>query len=841
MAERKSPSPSPSKRFLKTGGGLGSRSVDLAGGDGMGAADDDNDEDDEETLQLKLQEIQAKLKLKKLQASRTQKKTVPSPDIELEHDPTLRPDSAPLGRRPQSRTTAPTRETIPRPKSQNAIEVPASPVRRTQPAEQVQKSPSRILLGIDKGLKAKDVSLKRAPSLRRGQQEKQSGQQQFGGYLAVSKPHGAASAVAEDTPRPLSFNERLAGARMEEMARKERQERIQQIRTTAFGVGKDEMEEYKSKAVDLPDIPDLPPTYTRDEILGISKPKAAGGLRRSNTAPSIRSRARPQRGSEEPEEAPELATEQARSTPPRKEDDKAADTAAEASFETYSGLHLSRRILPHPVVTRTVSGKKTYVLKDLLRLVKAPDFSLPDVESDVVVFGIIATKSEPRAHKPELGRDGKPKAQRGSYMVMTLADLQFDVELYLFKSGFDRYWKLSTGTVVAILNPTIMGPPRGREDAGRWGLVINSDADTILEIGTARDLGYCKSVRKDGSLCNTWVNAKRTEHCEFHTNEAVRRVRTSRNEVNMASFGGFGADGRRNPYKNSLAATEAVRYTAFSKESRERARGAQYDKDTQSQWFVSGGTRGAAALMDQEGTSLADQVEKREAAKRRIAANERESEIQRRLGERGGGAGRDYMRAAAATVSSRPSGSTTSGSRLGSSISSATLSTLSSSAALPAHHQQAPPPPRTADALGLARSRDALQIRLSPIKRKRPESSHSSSTATGGGASSSAGASTSRGGFGWGSNLKDKLARMKEGENLRPAAAGASASGGAGDDAKRGDRSPVRKKTRFVTEKGIREAGRESLGAELSAKTNRLRGAIAAAPDDEDEDELVIV
>ena len=45
---------------------------------------------------------------------------------------------------------------------------------------------------------------------------------------------------------------------------------------------------------------------------------------------------------------------------------------------------------------------------------------------------------------------------------------------------------------------------------------------------------------------------------------------------------------------------------------------------------------------------------------------------------------------------------------------------------------------------------------------------------------------------------------------------------------------PVRKKTRFVTEKGIREAGRESLGGEVAK--------IAATHlDDDDDDDLDIV
>lgn len=60
---------------------------------------------------------------------------------------------------------------------------------------------------------------------------------------------------------------------------------------------------------------------------------------------------------------------------------------------------------------------------------------------------------------------------------------------------------------------------------------------------------------------------------------------------------------------------------------------------------------------------------------------------------------------------------------------------------------------------------------------------------------------------------------MKDGEKLR-------SSQGENSGA------PLRKKTRFVTEKGIREAGRESLGVDLSERQVSL---------DDDEDELIIV
>ncbi|RAL63768.1 hypothetical protein DID88_003413 [Monilinia fructigena] len=68
-----------------------------------------------------------------------------------------------------------------------------------------------------------------------------------------------------------------------------------------------------------------------------------------------------------------------------------------SQFEPYSSSHLSKRIIPHQVLTRTLQGKKTFVIPDLLRTVKAPDFSGPEIEEDVVVFATIASKSAPRA------------------------------------------------------------------------------------------------------------------------------------------------------------------------------------------------------------------------------------------------------------------------------------------------------------------------------------------------------------------------------------------------------------------------------------------------------------
>lgn len=628
----------------------------------------------------------------------------------------------------------------------NAVQVPASPVRKLQ-VVQPQTSPSRVLLGIDKGLTANDVSLKRAPSHKRLN-------------TALSSRSGPASLAASSyAPKASSFNERLAGLRTEEAFRKERQAKIQSVRSNAFGIGRDEMDVYKKEAVEIPDVPLAPPSYSRDQIL--SNKKSTGGfLTRSRTAPSGNLEYGASNDSAPKDESGTL------SHGPTSEEEQ-------PSYELYSTFHLSRRILPHNVLTRHVSGKKSYCIKDLLHDVKAPDFRLPDIEQDIVVFGVLAKKSEPRAHKPATGKNSKKDEDRGKYMVMTLVDLDFEVDLFLFNSGFTRFWKLTEGTVIAILNPNIMPPPPGRHDTGRFSLVINSDEDTILEIGTARDLGFCKSIKKDGNPCGSWINKKRTDFCEYHSNEAVKKQKASRIEMNNSGFGGQGRGGRSG-------------YAGGQWQQKKNTNN-NFDRETQTHWYAAR-SMSTADLIDGKDLSLGDRKERAEFLKRKLEAKEKEREIMNKLGEVGSAAGRDYMKLVSAKAGSGSQAQETRASAAPPSMADVTADSAPDAATL-----------------DLLRGGPNRLIHLSPIKRKRNDSSQSSVVTT---------ASNRSSAIGWGSELKEKLTSMKN----------------AGDGKK--SRSPVRKKTRFVTEKGIREAGRESLGMDFTTRQVSL---------EDDDDELEII
>lgn len=803
LANRTSPSPSPSKRLRPLPSSARATTPD---------ANDDDDDDDEETLQLKLQAIEAKLKLKKLQKTRTRDtseseqcnsrtSSVLSGTDLYTNNPTTHTERRLLARKASSPI---------KPISSYEVHVPVSPVRKIEPPE--QKSPGRILLGIDKGLKGSDISLRRAPSLRNPSNESRNTDSDIFRRNTHSASHALQASMA--TSRTESFSERMARVRSEEQEKKARAQKIKTVRSTTFGIDDAQMSTYKETAQVMPNFNQPEPEFTRDQVLNSYDRPTRGTIQdnrsRTSEVETIHERrsspSRPPSSSSQSTGATTrtlLAAGTPRSRPTNTSTSSAThDTKKKddgPGFDSFSSFHLSKRIIPQTVLAREFSGKKVMLIPDLLATCKAPDWSLPDVEEDIVLLGIIAGKSDPRAHK---ATSNSKSDSRSKYMVMTLVDLKWELSLYLFATGFDKFWKLDPGTVVAILNPNTMPPQKA--DTGKFSITINSSDTTVLEIGTSRDLGFCKAVKKDGKTCDSWVDSRHTEFCEFHTNSALQKTLAGRMEVNtMSSFpakkgakkkADWNWGGGRKKYINSYEVSDD-----FLKRRAEEAQGIRYIAEV-----------GKIHML--KGDSTADRIDnpyydadafhfgsKDERLRKRRADQEREREITKKLSSGLGiGLGADYARARNDGLGALDPGY------------------------VPPEREAVP----DAKELGLLGGK-AEEIKLGPLaslaKRKR-----ASTTSTACGSTSS---KTGTGGLarGWGGALTKDLERMGKGESIT--------SHGSSD-------SRVAKKTRLLLpEKGIRVPGRESLGTWLESGktadtvTDQPRGiAISKVADDDDSD-----
>lgn len=778
--ERRERSVSPTKRS-RTAPNLHDQHIGLLDAEGTS----DEDEEDVEVLQLKLAAIQAKLKLKKLQQGRS-KTTLKSSDVDI--DDNARPRSAAstgLASRSASRLLYGRDWKGGEEEPEGSVQVPLSPTRKQAPMPE-PRSPGRVLLGIDKGARGNDVSLRRAPLAS----------DRYGGSTVTREARSSrntqhnsvrsgVSTASSGLSQTKSFSERIAESRQDEKTRQARAEELRRKRSSGFRLNEAELEGFRAAALEIESHTRLrspsraTPRQTtgpsRDDVIRASENGLGGLIKRSNTMPSLRQHISdndfPQptvRADPEAARRNEMVELSANPSP--------ADSTADddpAFYEEFSGLQLSRRILPQTFLERQFEEKSTLRIPYLLKHVVAPAWELPDADADFVVFGIVASKSAPKdkkgSHKPSSGKDDWEKKwadgtnNESRYMAITLTDLNWTMDLFLFSTAFTQFHRLSEGTVIAILNPTIMPPPPAKANTNRFSLSLNSSDDTVLEIGTARDLGFCKATKKDGKECMSWINAAKSEFCDWHIDVQVRKTQAGRMGVNTGAsmFGPGGAQGSR---YGSFGRSGSVRKRGLGGEVEGsygkglKKEGQQYDKWNKTAYFVApagpangaaseGGPlkrgKSAASLIDadenflhSEGFAARGGESKDAKMQKRLVAQEKEREINRKLGKGVaglGGMGAEYARLKETQRESTAAEARGNDQGLGPNDTFASRALKSVAAT--------------------ARSAEAMK--LSPIRKRAM-----------------------------------------------------------------GNETGQRKKTRFVTEKGIREAGRESLGANITAATD---------------------
>lgn len=441
-------------------------------------------------------------------------------------------------------------------------------------------------------------------------------------------------------------------------------------------------------------------------------------------------------------------------------DQAETDQSSGAHFDPFTSLHLTKRHIPHTTLTRVLGSLTLLNLKQLLKLVKGPAFEPPqppEIPSyDYVVVGVVASKSQPREHQ----NHGRAGGETNKFIVLTLSDLEHEVDLYLFGNAYTKYWKLIPGTVVAILNPGVM-PPRGTGAPGKFALKLagtvgavgadNNDTptDAVLEIGTARDLTWCEARKADGKECGTWVDRRKTTVCEFHLNMQIEKTRRGRMSMNTASGmnasssagggygsgygGGYGSGRTSGPPSGRSSAT-----TGGGGTSRSQTGGRHHDRNTGETLYFAPPSSTARPGARHTPTSSASshrsasnhpdmdpflglvsdpshllRTSAENAKRKRAAAVAKERDLSRTLATAGSGVGRTYLEARAHGPDSSSS------------------STAAATATKPSSQQQADAEPRplvTAESLGLVRDISTLS---SPSSYKRRRAVGLGSTSSG--------------------------------------------------------------------------------------------------------------
>jgi minichromosome maintenance protein 10 len=695
--------------------------------------DEDDEDEDEETLQLKIKAYEAKLKLKRLQRSKAKTST---PDPGAESGTSIPTTTTPAGSRPTSAAA----------NLRDHILVPLSPTRKKIPSPQ-PASPARVLLGLEN--KAAEVSLKRARyklsgadnSPKSSRSDSRTGNDRLRNSPALSNIK--------------SFGERLAESRVGQREQVAKRERIEQSRSQGFGV--------QSKSQPKSDL----------SSLGISGSTLVGSsIKNSSTAAQFAS------GNQ--------------TIPPSSTRNTAESSSTPTILEPYSGFHLTSRQTEQNVLARALTDKQLYSIPQILKEVKAPDYDPPDCESDYVIFGIVAHKSAPyeqRMATQTAAGTSDPDAQKPVFMVLKLTDLEWELDLFLFKSSVEAFYRVPIGTVVAVLNPGIM-KPKGNLHSGAFSLCLSSSDDVVLEIGQSRHLGFCKAKKANGLECLAWIDNRKTEVCEYHISLKVDKARKGRMEFSTMTNRPGSSGAKYSSHMLSKGRGKGKGKDGKDGKSGLKPEGRQYDSYLHEQYYIApSGTNLTKFLDDNDADVAAWQkgTTKEALLKKREKDQSKERELAKKLASLGSGGrqGSEYLKASVAGLKTK-----------------STAAQLSEERVFDADDPFAP---RDAAALGLLSNTAASVSLASTSKRKFGAVSSSRSAEP----------------MGWGGASKRGL--------LLPPSPKKQADGDAAPKEK--------KRARFLLEsKGIREPGRESLG-------NVVQAAVPNSNDfdDDDDDDLEIV
>lgn len=155
------------------------------------------------------------------------------------------------------------------------------------------------------------------------------------------------------------------------------------------------------------------------------------------------------------------------------------------------------------------------------------------LDSDWVVAGCIINKSPVKT------------SQKGTqYSIWSLSDLHNDlktISLFLFQKAHKDLWKTNTGTVVGILNPSVLEKREGSKDEACLSI---DNPQRIMIFGQSKDLGTCKSRKKNGDPCTAFVNTNKCEYCIFHVKQEY--IQHSKRSELQSTFAGNGLQSLRN-------------------------------------------------------------------------------------------------------------------------------------------------------------------------------------------------------------------------------------------------------------------------------------------------------
>lgn len=183
------------------------------------------------------------------------------------------------------------------------------------------------------------------------------------------------------------------------------------------------------------------------------------------------------------------------------------------SKDVYSDPFFGLRIINPMVSSAELTTRMTGKIPVTVSKIKYHLIS-ENVEKDWVIAGVVISKSPPKTSK------------KGSlYSIWKISDLSNNmnaVSLFMFSTAYKSFWKTTVGTVIGVLNPNVL---ESKDNTDLATLSIDNPQKVMI-LGTSKDMGKCRSRKKNGEPCSSIVNLSRCEFCVYHIKQEYKKCST---------------------------------------------------------------------------------------------------------------------------------------------------------------------------------------------------------------------------------------------------------------------------------------------------------------------------
>ncbi|KAK3876327.1 hypothetical protein Pcinc_018867 [Petrolisthes cinctipes] len=199
------------------------------------------------------------------------------------------------------------------------------------------------------------------------------------------------------------------------------------------------------------------------------------------------------------------------------------DTDKNVATDFYSGIRIVNPLVSSDAMQERMAARKMVRMSTIQLHIRGGE-----IEGDWVTIGVLVSKSDPKT------------SQKGSqYCIWKLSDLSDctkTVALFLFSGAHKAMWKSSIGTVIGLLNPTIMKERRSDNFNSSDVLSLSIfDAQRVMMMGSSKDLGWCKGTTKQNQRCKSFVNKASCEFCVYHIQREYQKTSAKRSDI-QSSF-----------------------------------------------------------------------------------------------------------------------------------------------------------------------------------------------------------------------------------------------------------------------------------------------------------------